>query len=48
MEWPPEWRPHFEYMNGVVKIFLKPALIFSGGKNVSTIILRARQNFTRR
>jgi hypothetical protein len=45
VEFPPEWRRSDEYMNGVVKIALKLALIFSGRKIVSTIILRPDENF---
>ena len=45
---PPAGRACLEYMNGVVKISLKLALIFSGRKNVSTIILQTGEVFSRR
>jgi hypothetical protein len=35
-------------LNGVVKIALKLAGIFSGRKNVSTIILQSGENYFRR
>jgi hypothetical protein len=44
-ELPPEWRQSFEYLIGFVKLALKLALIFSGRKIVSTIILRLDENF---
>jgi hypothetical protein len=48
LEFPPASRRWFEYLKGVVKMSLKLALIFSGRKNVSTIIRPAGENYFRR
>jgi hypothetical protein len=47
LEFPPEKRRRFEWLNGVVKVSLKLALIFSGGKIVSTIIRQSGENYFR-
>jgi hypothetical protein len=45
MEFPPQTRRWFEYLNDVVKISLKLSKIFSGGKKESTIIRRRKDDF---
>jgi hypothetical protein len=47
LAFPPEKRRRFEYLKGVVKMSLKLALIFSGRKNVSTIIIPTGENYFR-